>query len=455
MTENQTVTAIPSDRKERVAWYLFDFANTSFTVLMVTALFPIFFKNLVTDVFNDGGFMGTAFWGYAGSITMIVIALSSPVLGAIADSSGSKKKFLTFYTALCVFFNALLFFTTRGSSFLGVPVWAWAFAIFIIANIGFQGALPFYNAWLPEISDENTIGRIGGIGFAAGYVGAMLTIIIALISVTAFGTDSTLPFLLGALFFGVFSIPSIIGLKNRPGTKKPEEEGMSYISIGFSRVSKTFSEINKYQGLPLFMVAYFLFSDAITTVIYYAALFGEEVYAFSTTDILIFFAVTQLTAIPGAFIFGYVADRIKTKPTLMITLLIWVFALVIAYFGTAQIVWWIVGMIAGVGMGSAQSTARSMFGQYIPEEKKSEMYGIYALTGKFAAILGPFVYASVLTLSQGLGFTIIEAHKNSLLSILLFFVISLIILLKVRQPVMGASSVLDGIVIEDDMGPGM
>ncbi|MHA2425424.1 MAG: MFS transporter, partial [Candidatus Thorarchaeota archaeon] len=313
MEGTETVSQIPTDRRERIAWYLFDFANTSFTVLMVTALFPIFFKNLVTDVFMDGGFMGTAFWGYAGSITMIVIALSSPVLGAIADSSGSKKKFLTVYTVLCVVFNALLFFTTRGTPpFLGIPIWAWAFVIFIIANIGFQGALPFYNAWLPEISDENTIGRIGGIGFAAGYVGAMLTIIIALVSVLAFGYDSTIPFLLGAIFFGVFSIPSIMGLKNRPGTKKPEEEGKSYFAIGFGRVSKTFKEIKNYQGLPLFMIAYFLFSDAITTVIYYAALFGEVVYAFTVTDILIFFAVTQLTAIPGAFIFGYVADKIKT-----------------------------------------------------------------------------------------------------------------------------------------------
>ncbi|MHA2022303.1 MAG: MFS transporter, partial [Candidatus Thorarchaeota archaeon] len=318
--ETQT-TVIPTDRKERVAWYLYDFANTSFTVLMVTALFPIFFRDMVTTAVGDGGFLGTALWGYAGSITMIVIAVTSPILGAIADFSGSKKKFLTFYTGLCILFNSILFFKTKGApDVFGLPIWMWAFIIFILANIGFQGALPFYNAFLPEISDENTVGRIGGIGFAAGYVGALLTIIIALVSVMVLGTDSTIPFLLGALFFLVFSIPSIKGLKNRPASAKPEEEGMSLASVGFKRVAKTLKEIRTYQGLPLFIIAYFLFSDAITTVIYYAALFGETVYAFSTTDILIFFAVTQLTAIPGAFVFGYVADRIKTKPTLMITL---------------------------------------------------------------------------------------------------------------------------------------
>ncbi|MFW9849222.1 MAG: MFS transporter, partial [Candidatus Thorarchaeota archaeon] len=224
----QTVTKIPTDRRERIAWYLFDFANTSFTVLMVTALFPGFFTDLVTSVYHDGGFLGTAFWGYAGSITMIVIALTSPVLGAIADNSGSKKKFLILYTVLCIYFNALLFFTIPNSYAFGIPIWVWAFVIFIIANIGFQGALPFYNAWLPEISTEENIGRIGGIGYAAGYVGAMLTIIIALVSVVMFGESSTVPFLLGAIFFLVFSIPSIMGLKNRPAAPKPEEEGMSY-----------------------------------------------------------------------------------------------------------------------------------------------------------------------------------------------------------------------------------
>ncbi|MFW9808541.1 MAG: MFS transporter [Candidatus Thorarchaeota archaeon] len=447
---SSSVVQDPSTRRERVAWYLFDFANTSFTVLMVTALFPIFFRNLVTDAFADGGFMGTAFWGYAGSMTMIVIALTSPILGAIADFSGNKKKFLTFYTALCIVFNSLLFFTTRGSPpFLGVPVWMWAWVIFILANIGFQGALPFYNAWLPEISTEKTIGRIGGIGFAAGYVGAMLTIIIALVSVRALGTDSTVPFLLGAIFFLVFAIPSIINLEERPPTARPDEEGMSLAMVGFKRVARTFRELKNYQGIRLYMVAYFLFSDAITTVIYYAALYGETVYAFSTTDILIFFAVTQLAAIPGAFIFGYVADRIKTKPTLMITLLIWVVALVIAFVGTDPIIWWVVGMIAGVGMGSAQSTARSMFGQFVPKEKKSEMYGFYALTGKFAAILGPFVYGFVVQLAGDAGFDLIMANKLALLSVLMFFVVSLIILIKVRQPVMGESKT--EVWLEDDL----
>ncbi|TFH06203.1 MAG: MFS transporter, partial [Candidatus Thorarchaeota archaeon] len=431
-----------------LGWYLYDFANTSFTVLMVTALFPVFFRAMVTAQVGDGGFLGTALWGYAGSITMIVIAVTSPILGAIADFSGSKKKFLIFYTALCVFFNSLLFFTTPElPPILGLPIWGWAWIIFILANIGFQGALPFYNAWLPEISDENSIGKVGGIGFAAGYVGALITIIIALVSVILLGTNSTLPFLLGAMFFLVFSIPSIKYLKNRPATAKPEEEGMSLAMVGFKRVRKTLGEIRGYQGLPLFMVAYFLFSDAITTVIYYAALFGETVYSFSTTDILIFFAVTQLTAIPGAFIFGYVADRIKTKPTLMITLSIWVFALVVAFFGSDPILWWIVGMIAGVGMGSAQRTARSMFGQYIPEEKKSEMYGFYALTGKFAAILGPAVYAFVITLSEGAGLGLVMANKYARLSVLIFFVVSLIILYFVKQPVMGKT---DEVFLEDD-----
>jgi len=458
MTESEV---LPTDRKERFGWYLFDLANTSFTVLIVTALFPLYFRELVWNTA-----LGDAMWGYAGSITMLIIALTSPVLGAIADFGGTKKKFLTFYTSLCIAFTAFMIFLPAlrqseidlmtpgvGPSpfpvFLGFDIWVWAWIIFIIANIGFQGALPFYNAWLPEISTEENIGRIGGYGFAAGYVGAMATIVIALV-VILLDMPYTWAFTLSAVFFLVFAIPSIIALKNRPPKVFPGEEGQSLARLGFRRVRNTLKNIRKYRGLPLFLVAYFLFSDAITTVIYYAAIFGQAVYEFSTTMILIFFAVTQLTAIPGAFIFGVVADKIGTKKTLIVTLFIWVVALLLAYLFVAYgaLVWWTVGMIAGVGMGSSQSTARSMYGQFIPEDKKSEMYGFYALTGKFAAILGPFVYASVLLIVNPAQdpLMVAEAHLTAMLVILLFFVVSILLLLKVRQPVKGEAKVY----LEDD-----
>ncbi|TET09756.1 MAG: MFS transporter [Candidatus Thorarchaeota archaeon] len=458
---SESVEDILTDRKERFGWYGFDLANTSFTVLIVTALFPLYFRVLAWNTT-----LGDAMWGYAGSITMLIIAISSPVLGAIADFGGTKRKFLTFYTSICIAFTAFMFILPglRQSEIdllnpgvgpspfpeiLGLDVWVWAWIIFIIANIGFQGALPFYNAWLPEISTEDNIGRVGGYGFAAGYIGAMATIVIALVVIMA-DLPYTYAFTISAIFFLVFAIPSILALKNRPPKVFPGEEGQSLTKLGFRRVKNTLKNIRKYNGLPLFLVAYFLFSDAITTVIYYAAIFGQEVYLFSTTMILVFFAVTQLTAIPGAFIFGVVADRIGTRKTLIITLFIWIVALAVAYLFVSfgAIVWWIVGLIAGVGMGSSQSTARSMYGQFIPEEKRSEMYGFFALTGKFAAILGPFVYASVLLLANpaGLSGLVAQAHLTAMLVILLFFVVSILLLLKVRQPVKGEAKVY----LEDD-----
>ncbi|TFG31348.1 MFS transporter [Candidatus Thorarchaeota archaeon] len=458
----ETVEVIPTDRKERFGWYLYDLANTSFTVLIVTALFPLYFRILV---WNET--LGDAMWGYAGSITMLIVALSAPVLGAIADYGGSKKKFVMFYSSVCIAFTAFMIFlpgirqseipTPRPElspfnfpPILGLDIWVWAWIIFIIANVGFQGALPFYNAWLPEISTEENIGRIGGYGFAAGYVGAMATIIIALITILA-DLPYTYAFFFSAIFFLVFGIPSILALKNRPPRRFPGEEGQSLVVLGYRRVQNTVKNIRKYQGLPLFLLAYFLFSDAITTVIYYAAIFGVAVYQFSTTMTLVFFAVTQLAAIPGAFVFGMVADRIGTKKTLIITLFIWVIALLIAYLFVTwgALIWWTVGMIAGVGMGSSQSTARSMYGQFIPEEKKSEMYGFYALTGKFAAILGPFVYGTILLLANPTQdpTLVAQAHLTSMLAVLLFFIVSILLLLKVRQPVKGEAH----IYLEDDI----
>ncbi|TFF93751.1 MFS transporter, partial [Candidatus Thorarchaeota archaeon] len=400
----------------------------------------------------------------------LIIALTAPILGAIADFGGSKKKFLVFYTAVCIVFTMMMILLpgiTQSqidaipdprpvtspfsfAPFLGVEMWVWAWLIFILANIGFQGALPFYNAWLPEISTEENIGRIGGYGFAAGYVGAMATIVIAFVTV-ALNLPYTYAFFFSAIFFLGFGVPSILALRNRPARKFPGEEQIGLARLGFRRVGNTLRNIRKYKGLPLFLVSYFLFSDAITTVIYYAAIFGAVVYSFGTLETLVFFAVTQLAAIPGAFAFGWVGDKIGTKKTLIITLFIWIAALLIAYlfYAWGQLVWWTVGMIAGVGMGSSQSTARSMYGQFIPEEKKSEMYGFYALTGKFAAILGPFVYGTVLLLvnpTQNPAF-VIQAHLTAMLVILGFFVVSVLLLLKVRQPVKGEAKVY----LEDDI----
>jgi len=457
----QSVEVIPTDKKERRGWYLFDLANTSFTVLIVTALFPLYFRVLVWDTT-----VGDAMWGYAGSITMIIVALSAPVLGAIADFGGTKKKFMKFYTGICIVFTAFMVFLPGITNsqipdpkplvspfnfpvFLGIEIWVWAWIIFIIANVGFQGALPFYNAWLPEISTKENIGRIGGNGYAAGYVGAMATIIIALI-VILMDLPMTWAFGLSAVFFLVFAIPSFMMLKDRPAKPHPGEKGQSLITVGYTRVRKTIGSIRMYKGLPLFIVAYFLFSDAITTVIYYAAIFGAAVYGFGTTLTLVFFAITQLAAIPGAFAFGWVADKIGTRKTLIITLFIWIIALLLAYFLVAwgQLVWWTVGMIAGVGMGSSQSTARSMYGQFIPDDKKTEMYGFFALTGKFAAILGPAVYATILLLANPTHDPnlVADSHLTSMLFVALFFVVSIILLLKVRQPEKGEAD----IHLEDD-----
>ena len=189
----------------------------------------------------------------------------------------------------------------------------------------------------------------------------------------------------------------------------------------------------------------------LSTVIAYAAIFGAAVYGFSVELILVFFALVQLAAIPGAFIFGYIADRIGTKRSLIITLFIWVIVLLLGFFGTDAIVWWIAGFIAGVAMGSSQSTARSMYGQFIPEEKKTEMFGLLTFAGRFAAILGPLVYLSMLLYTAGLGFDNAMQNRYALLSVLIFFVAALLIMLKVRQPVKGESK--SSLILEDDIGP--
>ncbi len=417
-------------RKEVFGWMLYDFANTSFSVIIVTALYSVYLKdmaNTMTGIPNFGDYI----WGLAGSITMLIIALTSPILGAIADYSGKKKTFVWFYTFLCIIFTALLYFVTPSLNFFGIPAYIWGAVLFIIANIGFQGALPFYNAWLPEISTPENTSKISGWGFAFGYVGAMLSVIIAMI-ITIIYPSSTygdfgirLAFVSAALFFLVFGVPAIMMLKSRPPKKRPEEEGKSYVSIGFARVKRSFRLMKQFPSLPTFLIAYFLFSDAITTVIYFAAIFATTTLSYTTMEVLLLFIVTQFAAIPGAFIFGYIGDKIGTKKTLIITLLIWIAVCIGGYLSYDKMTFLYIAMLAGVGMGSSQSTARAMFSGYIPEEKKSEMFGFYALTGKFAAILGPLVFGVV---------SLLAGQRIAILTLTIFFVLAMIILIPVKAP---------------------
>ncbi len=397
-------------------WTLFDFANTSFSILILTTAYSVYFREVVVGNSAIGDFL----WGLAFSISMFIVALISPFLGAIADHSSNKKFFLFIFTYLCIISTGLMFFVERGDVVLGM-------VLLILANIGFEGGLVFYDAFLPEITSERSYGRVSGYGFAMGYVGSFASLLFVYPFLkgefTAENmTNVRLSFVIASLFFFVFSLPFFILIKER---KVDLSKDISYFKVGLERVKSTFRNATRYKNIGNFLLSYFIYADGINTVIIFASIFARHTLNFSLVEILTFFLSVQSTAILGSVIFGIIADSIGQKKTLSITLLMWVATAIGAYFCTDKISFYIIGFIAGAAMGSSQSTSRSLMSKIIPPEKKTEFFGFYSFFGKSSAILGPLVFGFVSSVTG--------SQRIAVISVALFFVVGLILLQRVRE----------------------
>ncbi|CUU04160.1 MFS transporter, UMF1 family [Candidatus Thermokryptus mobilis] len=405
------------DRKFKIfIWTLFDFANTSFSVLILTTAYSVYFREIVTGNSQIGDFL----WGLAFSISMFIVAFISPFLGAIADHSSNKKFFLFIFTILCITSTGLMFFVGRGDILLGM-------VLLILANIGFEGGLVFYDAFLPEITTERSYGRVSGYGFAMGYVGSFMSLLVAYPFLKGEFAEWNLfnvklSFIVAASFFLFFSLPFFIVIKER---KIEIDNKISYLKIGIERVKSTFANAKKYSNIGRFLLSYFIYADGINTVIIFASIFARHTLNFSLVEILTFFLTVQSTAILGSVIFGIIADSIGQKKTLSLTLLLWVITAIGAYFCVDKTTFYIIGFIAGAAMGSSQSTSRSLMSKIIPPSKKTEFFGFYSFFGKSSAILGPLVFGTVSSLTG--------SQRVAVISVALFFIVGLILLQRVRE----------------------
>jgi UMF1 family MFS transporter len=405
------------DRKFKIfVWTLFDFANTSFSVLILTTAYSVYFREIVTGNSQIGDFL----WGLAFSISMFIVAFISPFLGAIADHSSNKKFFLFIFTILCITSTGLMFFVERGDILLGM-------VLLILANIGFEGGLVFYDAFLPEITTERSYGRVSGYGFAMGYVGSFISLLVAYPFLKGEFAEWNLfnvrlSFIVAASFFLFFSLPFFIVIKEK---KIEIDDKVSYLKVGIERVKSTFTNARKYSNIGKFLLSYFIYADGINTVIIFASIFARHTLNFSLVEILTFFLTVQSTAILGSVVFGIIADSIEQKKTLSITLLLWVITAIGAYFCVDKITFYIIGFIAGAAMGSSQSTSRSLMSKIIPPSKKTEFFGFYSFFGKSSAILGPLVFGAVSSLTG--------SQRVAVISVALFFVVGLILLQRVRE----------------------
>ncbi len=390
-------------------WALFDFANTSFSITIVTFVYAVYFKETIAGNQPIGDF----YWSLGTGISMFVVALISPFLGAIADHSAGKKRFLLFFTLLCILSTAALFFITEGSILKGL-------ILFILANIGFEAGLVFYDAFLPEISEEKNYGRTSGFGFALGYLGSFASLVIVYPLLTNNMVRYAFP--LSALFFLIFSIPLFLFL---PDSKKYLTRKYSYFKIGLERISFTITHLKNYKNLALFLIAFFFYIEGVNTAIYFSGIYAKSTLQFNFSELTYFFMIAQTTAIIGSILFGVIADSIGQKKTIYLTLVIWFIVISSAALIQSKTGFFIIGSIAGLGMGSTQSVSRSLMSKLTPSDKKTEFFGFYSFFGKSSAILGPLVFGFV---SWQTG-----SQRLAILSMGMFFTIGMILLNKVKE----------------------
>lgn len=409
---------VSSPRKQVFIWTLFDFANTSFSVLIVAVGYSLYFKQIVVGGAGKGDF----FWGLAVSISMLLTALIAPVLGAASDFSHSRKKFLFWFTFASVVCTALLCYVRADMILLGS-------LLFIIANIGFEGGIVFYNAFLPSLSQKENYGRISGYGFAMGYVGSLVSLVIAIpLYAGGFAEENLfnvrLSFVLAAIMFLVFSLPLFFFLKD---ASPPGLRTESYFKAGYTRVINTLSHLRSYKQVAQFLLAFFIYNDGILTVISFASIFAQDSLKFSLQEILILFAVVQASAIVGSLTFGWLTDRIGPKKTITISLICWIVVVVGAYFVQSKEVFYGIGIIAGACMGGSQSASRSFMALLTPADREAEFFGFYdGFCGKASAVIGTFIFG-ILSWATG-------SQRVAVVSVGLFFLVGLWLLQKVEEP---------------------
>ncbi len=413
-------------RRATVGWCLFDFANSSYTTLIITVAFAVYFRQVVVNATDN---RADQLWGVANFIAMLAVALASPVLGALADFSGRRRFFLIATTLLSVAATALLYWVGPGD--IGA-----AMTLFVLGTFGFEAGYVFYNAFLPDVSTPQTVGRVSGVGWAVGYAGGLLCLLAArplieqplkdaLGRISAPGVAAyQLSYLLVAAFYFVFALPAFFWL--RESAPQGRLQGWKeYATIGFRRAGDTLAHLRQYRETAKYIVASLLFTDGITTVVSFAGIYATTTMGFSNRELVLLFLVLNIVALPGSLAAGYLADWIGPKRTIVLTLILWMGVVVTGCLATTKTVFWIMSFGAAIGIGSTQAVGRSFMAQLSPPARQSEVFGFYVLSGKFASMFGPLVFGSI---SRWSG-----SQRLAVLSLLPFFVAGLLIMLWINE----------------------
>jgi UMF1 family MFS transporter len=352
----------------------------------------------------------TAYWAYTSAAALLLIALVSPLLGAVSDAAGGKKRFLGFFAGLGIL-------ATAGLLLLGPASWRWASILYIGGEIGFVGSIVFYESLLPHISRKGDMDRISSRGWAFGYVGGGLLLVVNMLWILKpgwFGFSGTeaavkFSFLSVAVWWGIFSAPLFLSVPEPP---RPEADRLERpISAGFRQVRKTLSEISRHKHLFLFLVAFWLYSDGIGTIIKMATAYGHEI-GIGMNDLILALVLTQFVGVPFTLLFGRLARRFTAKRAVLFSLAVYGLICALGFFMSRPWHFYVLAVLVGTVQGGAQSLSRSIFGVMVPKHKSAEFFGFYSTSSKFAGIAGPLLFG---VLAQAL------TSRLGIFALILFF----------------------------------
>jgi len=398
---------------------MYDWANSAFATTVMGALAGPFYASVAAGHLPSN--MQTAYWAWTTSIALFVIAVISPVLGAVADYMGSKKKFLAFFAGLGILFT--FFF-----GFVGQGQWLFASGVFIVANIGFAAANVFYESFLPYIADEKEVDRVSTAGYAMGYVGGGLLLALNFFWIAwpeTFGLGGVeeatrLSFFSVSVWWALFSVPLFRRVREPPrALEEGEALGVSPLRIGFARVAETLKELRRHKQVFLFLLAFWFYNDGIGSIIKMAAIYGNEI-GIAREDILLTFLAVQFLGIPFTFGFGWLAGRIGAKRGLQLALAVYLTICVFGYFVSTPAQFFTMGLAVATVQGGAQALSRSIFATIVPRSKSSQFFGFFSVSAKFAGIFGPLLF--------GIVGAVLGDSRPAIASLVIFFVIGMFFL---------------------------
>lgn len=404
------------------AWTMYDWANSAFATTIMAAVLPVYYTSVAASGLAPN--IATAYWGFTSSISALLAAIISPILGAVADIRGSKKRFLTIFMLIGVTATALLYLIQSGD-------WLLASIFFVFGNIGFAGSLVYYDALLPHVAHPEEMDQVSSRGYAMGYIGGGILLAVNLVMIMVLpslvpgldtGLMTRLSFVTVAIWWLVFTLPLLRHVKEPPRKLEEGEDASHAIAASFQRLGKTFKDIRRYRELSMGLLAFWVYSNGIGTIIVMATAYGNEL-GFSQITLIGTLLMVQFLAAPFAILFGRLSNKIGTKKAIYISLVIYSLIAIGGYFLYQEWQFWALGVAVATVQGGSQALSRSLIGKMMPKSKSAEFYGFFSVFEKFASILGPFLF--------GVVSTIMGHSRLSIVSLLIFFVLGIYLLTRV------------------------